>query len=88
MWETRRVRKRPQGQKRGTPKASRWSRYTARPRRERITLTVHYRGGAECWYQVEARGSMGRFHGATSLHDVMEEVSQGAEFYTRTPDET
>lgn len=42
--------------------------------RKRLTITVYYRGGPQCWYQVESRGSMGRFTGDAQLHDVMQEI--------------
>lgn len=42
-----------------------------------MTITIKYRGGAECWYEIRARGSLGRFHGATALHDVMREIMAG-----------
>ena len=38
---------------------------------------MKYRGGAAAWYEVRARGSVGRFHGATALHDVMREINEG-----------
>lgn len=76
------MRKRPKGQQGSTPKASRWGRRSALGRRETITLTVTFRGGEECWYEIKARGEMGRFVGVTCLHDVVQEISQGALWYT------
>lgn len=60
---------------------ARWSRFSRLRPRDRITLTIQYRGGAEAWYEIEARGSMGRFVGVTSLHDVMREIREGGAWY-------
>jgi hypothetical protein len=39
-----------------------------------MTLKVRYRGGAESWWLVEARGSQGVFPGSAALEDVMVQV--------------
>lgn len=81
-WEYRRVIvRRPAGGQMGqTPKGGRWFRRPPRNGREVLTLTVKFRGGPECWYEVHARGSVGRFHGASALHDVMSEINGGSEW--------
>lgn len=56
------------------PKGRRWRRLPRWNPRKRLTITVYYRGGPQCWYQVESRGSMGRFTGDAQLHDVMQEI--------------
>ena len=55
-------------------KAARWFHLPLRDRRKPLTLTISYRGGPECWYEVHARGSIGRFPGYAALHDVMNEI--------------
>lgn len=82
-WEFRRVRRRPKGQQRSTPKASRWGRRSALNPRDRLTIVIHYRGGPECWYEVSARGETGRFPGHVSLHEATQEIMLGAEYYAR-----
>lgn len=77
------VPRRPKGQQGSTPKASRWGSRSALPPREKITIRVYYRGGAECWYEIEARGTKGRFVGLTALHDVVQEIAQGVNWYTK-----
>lgn len=57
--------------------SSRWGRLSRRRAEERLTITVKYRGGAECWYHIEARGSGGAFPGVMALHDVMREINEG-----------
>lgn len=47
---------------------SRWAR------QQEITLRVTYRGGAECWYLVKARGCRQVFPGHCALEDVMSRV--------------
>nr|CRY96840.1 hypothetical protein [uncultured prokaryote] len=44
------------------------------PSRTALTITVRYRGGAECWYEVKGRGRRWRVPGVLALHDVMEAV--------------
>lgn len=57
------------------PKAAhRWWKRPVWNGREKLTLTITYRGGTECWYEVHARGCMGRFPGYVSLHDMMREI--------------
>jgi hypothetical protein len=57
----------------------RWWLLSRRDPRKPITITIKYRGGSQAWYEVRARGSLGRFHGATALHDVMSEINAGGE---------
>lgn len=67
-----RIVKRPQGPSNtaaeGRPPLNR------RNARDAITLTVKYRGGAEGWWEVKARGREWRFPGVYALHDVMRVV--------------
>lgn len=55
-------------------KPPRWGRLARRNPRDKLTITVTYRGGNQCWYLVEARGSSGVFPGVLALHDVMREI--------------
>lgn len=74
-WEWRTVRiARP-------PKAAGQQPGAARPHalsgwnpRDPLTITVKYRGGGECWYEVVSRGRTLRFPGAEALHDVMKRI--------------
>lgn len=66
----------PAGLKRSTPKASRWFGFTKWPRARALRLTVTYRGGAESWWLIEARGRHGAFPGHRALEDVMAEICQ------------
>jgi hypothetical protein len=43
--------------------------------RDPLSITVKYRGGPEAWYEIHARGSMGRFPGYVSLHDALSEIN-------------
>jgi hypothetical protein len=56
------------------PKGRRWGSLRRRNPREKLTLTISYRGGAEAWWLIEARGSSGVFPGVAALHDVMREI--------------
>ncbi len=77
-WEWRRVkiRRPPEANETVSAKPKRWSGLPSRRPREKVMLTVHYRGGPEAWYQIEARGRTGNFHGATAIHDVMAEINR------------
>jgi len=59
-------------------KGARWYRFPPRNPREPLTVKIKFRGGPECWYEVHARGSVGRYHGATAIHDIMDEINRGA----------
>lgn len=85
-WKYAKIRQRPKGQQADRPKGGRWSRRARLNPRERLTLTVTYRGGAECWVEIHARGEMGRFVGSTYLIDVLQEIWEGAEHYMRDQD--
>lgn len=71
-------RPRREGQQ-NVPKAPRWWRLRKRDPREPLTIRITYRGGAQCWYLIEARGSRGAFPGVLALHDVMREIHEGSE---------
>lgn len=76
-WEWKRVKMaRPPEARRAAPaKLARWwGRAPLNPRKP-ITLTVTLRGGAECWVEIHARGSAGRFHGATAIYDILREIT-------------
>jgi hypothetical protein len=75
-WKMVRMRPGPDGQGTRPPKAGRWYALPWRNPREPLTVTLRYRGGPEAWVEVKARGAMGRFHGATSLFDVVRELNQ------------
>lgn len=72
-WEWRRVRvRRPPKAMDAVPEGRRW--FFRLPRwnpRTPLTLRVTYRGGAECWYEIHARGGTLRVPGVTALHDAM-----------------
>lgn len=70
-WRKTKIRSAPQATQHSQPKAARWYHMRMRDRRKPLTLTITYRGGSECWYEIHARGSIGRFPGHFSLHDVM-----------------
>lgn len=86
-WAYKRVKvRRPAGgQKPSGPQARRWALRAPRNPREPLTLTIKYRGGPEAWYEVHARGEIGRMPGVTSIHDLMEEINRGVDWYCRDP---
>lgn len=44
------------------------------PRRKPLTITLKYRGGAECWWEIRARGRTIRRPGYVAVHDLMREL--------------
>ena len=75
-WRLTKIRRPPLGQSGCSPKARRFFHLPSRNPRERLTLTITYRGGGEAWYEIHARGSVGRWPGYVALHDVMSEINQ------------
>lgn len=80
VWEYAKIRRRPQGQTNSQPKAGRswFNRLPPWPlRKHKLTLTVTYRGGPECWFEVHARGGKLRRPGHTALYDLMRDITNG-----------
>lgn len=79
-WEWRQVivRRPAGGQKPVSPKARRFWSLPPRNPREPLHLTIKFRGGPECWYEVHARGQIVRYPGVRSLHEIMDEINTGA----------
>ena len=70
-WEYRKI-KAPHGRTtQGARSARRFVSMPMRMRRNPLNIRVTWRGGPECWYQVDARGSWIRIPGHLSFHDVM-----------------
>lgn len=44
------------------------------PPRSKLSVTVVYRGGPECWWEITARGKTVRRPGALALHDVLRDI--------------
>lgn len=42
--------------------------------RDPLQVTIVFRGGAECWWELRARGAVLRRPGHNSLHDVLWEL--------------
>ena len=74
-----RIPRRPPGGQQNVPKAPRWWALRRRNGKDALTIRITYRGGAQCWYLVEARGTRGAFPGVLALHDVMREINEGRE---------
>ena len=77
-WEWRRVKIRtaPQALAKQRPKGSPFKRLTPWPPRRRLTVTVAYRGGPECWWEISARGVTVYRPGVTALHDLLREIER------------
>jgi hypothetical protein len=73
-WKWAKVKRRPQGTTTARAKRGRWRHLARWPRTQHLSIKVTYRGGAESWWLVEARGSEGVFPGHAALEDVMSQV--------------
>lgn len=51
-----------------------WRKMARLGQNEEVTLRIRYRGGAEAWYEVHARGSFGRYPGDRCIHDIIRDV--------------
>ncbi len=64
----------PAGHNAARAKRGRWRHLARWPRSQKLAITIKYRGGAESWWLVEARGHHGVFPGHATLEDVMHQV--------------
>ncbi len=64
----------PAGHNAARAKRGRWRHLRRWPRSEALTIKIQYRGGAESWWLITARGSHGVFPGHASLEDVLHQV--------------
>jgi hypothetical protein len=61
----------PQASTDSRPKGDYSHRLAPRDARQPLTMTVTYRGGPECWWEISARGVKIRRPGSVALHDVL-----------------
>ncbi len=75
-WEWRRVKMKPPpaGHNAARAKRGRWRGLSTWPRRRSLRLDIVYRGGAQSWWLVTARGSSGVFPGDACIEDIMSQV--------------
>jgi len=73
------MRRAPQASTNSRPKGDYSHRLTPRDPRDPLTVTVTYRGGSECWWEIRARGVVIRRPGHVALHDVLSHLSGGLE---------
>lgn len=75
-WAWKRVKMRSSaGGQRDSSRVKRGFRRLGRyPRSEALRITVKYRGGAEAWWLVQARGCVEAFPGHLAFEDVMRRV--------------
>lgn len=74
-WKKVRVTEPPQGRRAQPPQASSQSPLSRRNARDPLTITVKYRGGAEAYWEVRARGRVFRRPGWLCIHDLMSEIN-------------
>lgn len=74
-WKRVKISRAPQANGSANAVSTFWRRLSPRNPRQPLNITVSLRGGPECWVEVHARGSMGRYHGATALYDVLADIN-------------
>lgn len=67
---------RPEGQHGAAGGHRRFGGLQRRKPESRLTLTISYKGGAEAWWLIEARGRTATFPGHRAIHDVMAEINR------------
>ena len=75
MWKRVKIRRPPEAHSGSRPKGDYWRRLPPRNGREPLKVSVKYRGGAQAWYEIHARGGVLRVTGDTALHDVMSRIN-------------
>lgn len=77
-WETRRVKiaRPPEAMTAQRPTGLRWRRLPRIDWRKPQHLTISYRGGAEAWVEVHARGDLGRYPGHTAIIDILADITR------------
>lgn len=76
QWKWAKIRSAPARPTVRSPKASS-SSLAAWDKARALSITVKYRGGAECWWEITARGHVWRRPGHLHLDDVLQEVLSG-----------
>lgn len=71
VWKKTKIKQRPAGQSTVRRRRSGFLSLARWPRTRPLRLTVTYRGGAEAWWLVEARGVKQHFPGHLALEDVL-----------------
>ena len=74
VWKTRTIRVPAGGQKQEPPAGRHPKQLPSRDPRKPLTITISYRGGAECWWEIRGRGIVIRRPGALALHDVLSDL--------------
>lgn len=58
------------------PTGLRWRRLPRIDWRKPQHVTISYRGGAEAWVEVHARGDLGRYPGHTAIIDILADITR------------
>lgn len=74
-WEFGKIRRRPQRQRDSAKHRQLWRRMSRRNPSAPLTITVEWRGGAEAWVRVSARGSYRNYPGYASIADVVLDIN-------------
>lgn len=73
-WRRVKIASAPQASSRSGPSGLHSALVARRDPRKPLTVTIVYRGGSECWWELRARGMVVRRPGHLQLHDVLSEL--------------
>lgn len=73
-WRKVKISTAPQANSDSRPKGVNPRSLARRDPRKPLQVTIVFRGGAECWWEIRARGVVLRRPGYWAIHDVMTEL--------------
>lgn len=65
----------PEARRYSGPKGLRWKKLPRQDWRKPVHLTITYRGGAEAWVEIHARGDLGRYTGDAQIIDILMDIT-------------
>lgn len=75
-WKQVRMARPPEAMSTAPRTGHRWRRLPRIDWRKPLHLTITYRGGAEAWVEIHARGDLGRYTGDTAIIDVLLDITR------------
>lgn len=66
----------PEARSYSGPKGLRWRKLPRLDWRKPVHLTITYRGGAEAWVEIHARGDIGRYTGNAQIIDILMDITR------------
>lgn len=74
-WEIAKIRRRPQRQAGSAKRRQLWARMSRRNPTQPLAVQLEWRGGAEAWVRVAARGSYRNYPGYATIADIVLDIN-------------